>query len=144
MLRSTIPLEKINICRLLLFNSNPNVMTLLENEFNSHDCLKRRRIIRRINFALKNLKTEYWRLLSRNPNVTSLLEQNLDKVDWYNLSCNLNAISLLEQNLDKVDWHQLSRNPNAISLLEQNLDKVDWYWLSINPGIFEDEDYACK
>ena len=62
---------------------------------------------------------------------------HIDKMDWYILSRNPNVIHLLENNMDKIDWNGLSNNPNAMQLLEKNMDKIDWYALFLNPSIFE-------
>ena len=63
--------------------------------------------------------------------------EHLDKVDWCLLSCNPNVIHILENNLEKINWYYLSRNPNAIHILEKNPDKITdyWYYLSLNPNI---------
>lgn len=45
-----------------------------------------------------------------NPNVLTILQNNLDNTNWVRLSANQNAISLLlENNIDKIDWRELSR-----------------------------------
>jgi hypothetical protein len=76
-----------------------------------------------------------WRLLSKNPNAISILEQHVDKVYWAELCFwNTNPIPLLEDHLDKVSWYCVSRNPNAIPLLEQHIDKIEWKGCSENPN----------
>ena len=75
-------------------SQNPNVISLLEQNFD------------KIN----------WNGLSRNPNAIHLLEKNMDKINWMYLSRNLNAIPLLENNVDNICWNWFSKNPNIFEL----------------------------
>ena len=143
MLRHWIPIENLNLKRLLRENSNPMVILFLENGYHTKEKVesvnksdgcggKRKKMT--IDSILEGFSIRDWYYLSENSNSISLLEHNLDKIDWLRLSGNPNAIPLLEQNLDKIDWQRLSGNPNAISLLEQNVNKIDWQRLSGNPN----------
>ena len=84
-----------------------------------------------------------------NPEVMSILETYLDKIEWITLSLNSCpwAISILEKHPDKIYWPSLSynTNPSALHIFEKYPDKVDWVKLSGNPSIFTlDYDFLRK
>ena len=91
-------------------------------------------------YKFEHLDKVDWCLLSCNPNVIHILENNLEKINWYYLSrnCSVEAIQLLKENIDKIDWSQLSLNNSveAIQLLKENPSKIDWHNLSQNMYIF--------
>ena len=78
-----------------------------------------------------------WCSISENPNAIKLLEKYPEKIAWNWLSRNYNAIHLLEANIEKVNWLVLSCNQNAIHLLESNIEKVNWENLSRNPNAID-------
>ena len=81
-----------------------------------------------------------WDDLSENPAATSIMKENIDKIQW-DLFCALethDAIEIIRENLDKVDWDVLSANKMAIHILKENQDKINWNNLSTNEGIYEE------
>ena len=116
-----------------LLSSNPNAISILEQNPSKID----------------------FNYLSKNINAIHLLEQNISLIDWDNLQWNINAIkiyeqhpemismwmssmpnavSLLSQHPEKIDWDLLSTNPAALSLLEKNIVRINWCNLSSNGG----------
>jgi hypothetical protein len=95
-------------------------------------------------------KKEYCKnyfLLSKNPDVISLLCENYSKIEWGYLSSNPKAIELLKNNMSKIVWDQFSKNPNleAIELLKKNISKINWWSLNNNPnGHMILKDYQDK
>ena len=132
-LRHWIPLQKLSFKELFLYNNHPCLLTFLENQFNS-DPLTRNVVFKQINFALKNIKSD-WEVIFAKDNMMALIEESLDIAQWWEISANPGAIPLLEQHPRGIRWEILSANPNAIPILENNLDKVDWYYLSMNPNV---------
>ena len=72
--------------------------------------------------------------LNTNPEVISILEQNLDKINFSYLSSNPNAIRILEQNLDKINVYKLSENPNAMDILMKNPELIHETHIMANPS----------
>ena len=81
-----------------------------------------------------------WDDLSENPAATSIMKENIDKIQW-DLFCTLEtraAMEIIRENLDKADWDVLSANKMAIHILKENQDKINWNNFSTNEGIYEE------
>ena len=106
---------------ILLHNPNPNVLSFIQNTrpYSRSVNAKRIKLSGCLEELLDSCSRNDWNLLSKNPNMVQVLEQNLDKIGWCSLSSNPKAISILEQNLDKVSWFAFCENPEAIHVLEK-------------------------
>ena len=96
MLRHWIPIEKLDLKMLLIYNRNPMVIPFLENGWY---------IKEKCELDDKSDGGDKRKKMT----IASVIEL---VHDWSRLFSNPNAMSLLQQNLYKVDWKQLPRNPN--------------------------------
>jgi hypothetical protein len=141
----------------IIFNNNPNVRTLIEQNLDKIVHIKKFYSISiHVNILEDKLDDDKyydiidWNRLSSNRHNINLLKNNQHKINWNNFSYNTNkgAIEIIEQNLEKINWSNLSSNKNAVHLLENNIDKINWRELELNENAvhlieerFKNSDY---
>jgi len=60
---------------------------------------------------------EFWNVISRQPHLIDIIQQNMDKIHWMELSANYNAIHILEKCNMSAHYGMLSCNKNSFQLL---------------------------